>query len=356
MVLPLVVLIAGASLSSFYGIHSAVVDALFNGRSSTYDILQEALPYKIRKSYQDYPSLKNREEIDFKQGGDSHHAYFYEAESPKGMILLAHGYGSLSDGQEASLADYFLRDHWSVFQIDLTASGKDDDSSSKGFVEGPGDISETIHYIESQERFAQYSDSLCLMGYSWGAYSVAASLSEDYRFSPKAMASFSGFDSPAGEMFGLARHYVGFLADIVKPLFDLGMYQSRGSKSFRRAVNGINHAENCKVMLVQGEKDETVFPDSTSIWHFADEIQNKERLTLYGDALLPRDHTSIWYSDEAYEYYSSKALADYQKLISDYGSEKDIPEEEIAYIKEKASTVDESLLSSISSMFELAVA
>ncbi|MBO4540708.1 MAG: hypothetical protein J5736_01870, partial [Bacilli bacterium] len=312
--------------------------------------------YQIRKSWKDYPSLRERDEFDFEESGDWHHAYFYEAENPKGLILLAHGYSSLSDGHEASLADYFLRDGWSILQIDLTASGKDDDDQVGGFHVGANDIAETIRYLGKESRFASYRDSFCLLGFSWGAYAVSAALSHSFDIVPKAVASFAGFNSPAEEMLAMAKEYVGGLADFVRPSFELSLSENFGQEAFLSAVSGFNHSPDCKVILVQGRDDKRVPVDSASIWHFADTIENPMRLIRYQDALLPRDHASVFYSDEAFEYYANEAEKDYSELLKKYGGKAAIPKEELNRIKEKSSIVDEELLSFVSGQFASAIA
>ncbi len=356
LIFPLVVLVVAALSFALYASHGVVLDFVFTGRSSDYSLLEENWKYQVRKCWRDYPALAEREEIDFKESGDKHHGYFYEAENPKGLILLAHGYGSLSDGHEAALADYFLRDSWSVFQVDLTASGKDDDEQTGGMECGPDDVAETVRYLQKEERFSIYRESLFLMGYSWGGYSVGAALTKDFRFSPKAVASFAGFNSTVGEMLALAKKHVGGLADFLTPFFKIGMLESRGDRCFRSAVSGFNHYPECKAILIQGEKDDTVPADSAAIWHYADKIENPSRVIRYGDGLLKRDHYSLWYTDEAYEYYANEAKDEFSALLKEYGSREAIPQERIAAMKEKSSAIDEGMLRSISEQFALAVA
>ncbi len=356
MVFPLVTALISGVWFSFYVANFVALSNLMNHRASEISLLENDVYFKIRKTYKDFPALANRDEFDFVENDDKHHAYFYEAMNPKGLILLAHGYGSLADGQEASLADYFLQDDWSVFQIDLTSSGRDDEEVVGGFDAGVGDIEDTIRYLQKQARYAQYKDKLCLLGYSWGAYSVSAALAEDYEITPKAVVSLSGFMSPEIEMLSQAKNAVGGIADFIKPMFDLNLMTLRGPRSFLTAVEGYNHAPNCKVMLVQGAKDPSVLSDSGAIWHFADQIEHPERLEKYRGALLERDHRSIWYQDQVGPYYDVEGPKEYQALADQYGSEDAIPEDKIRLIKEKASALDLDLLGAISSFYGEAVA
>ena len=356
LIFPLTVLIVACLCFGLYASHGVVLEFVFTGRASEYSLLENDWRYQVRKSWRDYPALANREEIDFVESGDKHHGYFYEAENPKGMILLVHGYGSLSDGHEAALADYFRRDSWSVFQVDLTASGKDEDPATGGMECGPGDVAETIRYLQKEPRFSIYRESLCLMGYSWGGYSVGTALTRDFEYAPKAVASFAGFNSTVTEMLALAKKHVGGLADFLTPFFKIGMQQSRGDKCFASAVSGFNHYPDCKVILVQGEKDDTVPADSAAIWNYADQIENPSRLLRYSNGLINRDHYSIWYSDEAYEYYAKDAEKEYSSLVAEYGSRSAIPEEKIQAMKDKSSALNEEMLQTISAQFVLAVA
>ena len=356
LIFPLTVLIVACLCFTLYSSHNLVLEFIFTGRASEYSLLDNDWKYQVRKNWRDYPSLANREEIDFWEGGDKHHGYFYEADSPKGLILLVHGYGSLSDGHEAALADYFYRDSWRVFQVDLTASGTDEDKRTEGLECGPGDVAETIRYLQKEERFSIYRESLCLMGYSWGGYSVGAALTRDFEYAPKAVVSFAGFNSTVGEMLALAKKHVGGFADFLTPFFKIGMLQNRGDQCFASAASGFNHYPDCKVILVQGEQDDTVPADSAAIWNYADKIENPSRLIRYSDGLIQRDHYSIWYSDEAYEYYANEARSEYSSLLAEYGSRSAIPEEKIQAMKQKSSVVDEEMLHTISEQFVLAVA
>ncbi|MBP5216519.1 MAG: hypothetical protein J6038_01635, partial [Bacilli bacterium] len=113
---------------------------------------------------------------------------------------------------------------------------------------------------------------------------------------------------------------------------------------------------DCKVILVQGEKDDTVPADSAAIWNYADQIENPSRLLRYNNGLINRDHYSIWYSDEAYEYYAKDAEKEYSSLLAEYGSRSAIPEEKIQAMKDKSSALNEEMLQTISAQFVLAVA
>ena len=182
----------------------------------------------------------------------------------------------MADGKEAAFEDYFIEKGWNVLAIDLTASGQSEGKGAGGLDQSAFDVEAALKYVHLSSSLNPMN--LFLLGYSWGAYGVVASLNFDQ--TPKAVASLAGFRSPDLEMVDKAVRYVGPAAYATKGFMDQALYLSRGNNGFLSAIDGINKAANTKIFIAQGGKDKTVTSFS-SIYAARAEINDQSRVSLY---------------------------------------------------------------------------
>ena len=340
------------SISAQLFVSSIIVSSIFSKRESTLESFKSSQEYYLYKNRFDYPLLSSPKIYEFKSGKNILKANYFEG-SNDGLIIVAHGLSSLSDGQISSVSNYFINKGWNIFSIDLTASGNSEGNNIGGLDQGAKDIKNALSFISKNPELSIYKDRIAMIGHSWGAYSVSAAL--NFNQSPKAVCSLAGFASPDLEMVDFARRYLGGLSDISKPFMDNALYQLRGKDGFLSAVDGYNKAENTSIILVQGKEDKTVSPDYSSIYAHHKEIKNKSRLTIYGDGLINRDHNNVFYDEESYEYNVKEASKRFKELAKQYGKWDNIPSELIEELKSKTSKLDEAMFDKINLIFKEAV-
>ena len=279
----------------------------------------------------DCPDLSSRLEVDFPSGENSLKGYFYQAKEAKGTFLFAHGIHGYADDYCAPIQSYLLEEGYSVFAIDLTASGRSQGEGIYSLAQGAYDVKAALEYLFAQSDFYAPLSNLYLAGYSWGAYSVAASLNFSYQSSVKGVLCFSGFDNPKEEMLSLARNYVGFLADFNSLTFDWGLATKMGEDRYLSASEGIL-ASGAKACIIHGDEDITV-PLSGSIYEKLEESGEVKKFLRQGYS-----HDRPWLSEEAKE--KTESLREKASSLGLEAYESSLSEEE----KASANELDGKLL------------
>ncbi len=270
-----------------------VPDAIFGNRLSEIND-EKSFSKIVYYSQKDYPALSNRTEITFASGDHSLTGYFYQAKEAKGTFVFAHGIHGYADDETAMIQNSILESGYSVFAIDLTASGRSEGEGIKSLAQGAYDVEAALNYLFSQNQFYAPLSNLYLAGYSWGAYSVSASLNFDYPSKISGVLCFSGFDNPEGAMMAMARNYVGFLADLNAPVFDWGLATKIGDDRHLSGSEGILNS-GTKAYLVQGDADSTV-PLSCSLYNALEDGSQVKRVLRKGF-----DHSRPWLSENSAE-------------------------------------------------------
>ena len=307
-----------------------VPDALLNKRLSRMPE-EKSFATVVYYAHEDYPSLEKRKEVDFSSGGNKLKGYFYEAKEAKGTFLFAHGIHGYADDYTSMVQDCVLSKGYSVFAIDLTASGRSEGEGISSLAQGAYDVKAALEYLFSQGDFYAPLSNLYLAGYSWGAYSVAASLNFSYQSKISGVLCFSGFDNPEEAMLSSAREYVGFLADMTSLTFDWGLAAKTGEDRHLSASQGIL-TSGVKAYLVHGEEDDTVRL-SCSIYNKLKEGAQVKKTLREGYS-----HARPWLSESAWE--NTKTL---QKRANSMGLdafEASLSEEE----KASSNIIDEALM------------
>ena len=305
----------------------AVNNVLFSRRLSNVGDLSDfdAITCKTRG---DYPSLQKREEVTFESNGNLLRGYFYSVNEAKGTFLVVHGLNDYSDGPISSLDAFLLSQNYDVFAIDLTSSGNSEGNGISSLAQGAYDVKAALDYLFSQGDFYAPLSTLYLLGYSWGAYSVATSLNFDYSSPISGLISISGFDTMEAEMLSMARNYVGGFADFNALTFDWGLATIAGDDRNLSSAEGISSFSG-KAYLVQGDCD-TIVPYEASTYQAVNEGPRVKKKLKKGFA-----HSLPWISLSALEMRETLRKRYDELGKEDYASS--LTEEE----KEKANELDE---------------
>ena len=136
-----------------------------------------------------------------------------------------------------------------------------------------------------------------LYGHSLGAYAAAAALEQT---DVEAAICLSGFDSPVGTMYGTAKGYVGFLADIEYPFLYLQNFIVFGGDADTRAVDGVNSGDT-PVLICYGSGDK-VIPFELSMYSHESELRNPNAHCELIEDEYRNGHNYMWLSHDAARY------------------------------------------------------
>lgn len=320
---------------------SAILDRRFSKPSAH----KESIDSLIFMEREDFESLKKREEVMI---NNRLAAYIYKVRLARGLVLFVHGINSYSDDYYAIIQDYFVRNGYDVFALDLSSSGRSKGIGVTSLSDGAKDVAEAVEYIRKRRDLKNLP--LYMVGHSWGAYSVAASL--NYVKDIKAIACLSGFDTPLNEMISFPSKYIGVLSEITaEPLKNA--LKERSDKDYNlSAITGINKAKKTKVIIIQGGKDETVRPNKGSIYSCEKMIKRKH-VTMF---LKDKGHADIFLSPQSIEYLK-KVNELKNELKKQYGPKiNKIPKEALdgfisSFDKRMTSVVDESIFQKTIELF-----
>lgn len=320
---------------------------IFDRRFSTVPSFLKSTASLIYAHYLDLPRLREREEVRFKTSDKYLAGYLYKHPNPIGIVICVHGIFSLADNHNALIADYFLSKGYTVFAIDLSSSGRSEGTSIPGLHQGAIDVAMAVSYVRSRKDLSSFP--ICLFGHSWGAYSVAASLSFDP--SPVAIACCSGFKDPLSIMVGLPKSKIGPIAEATVPALKEAMKERGGELSFLSAEKAINDSNGTKAIIVHGDLD-SIIPLGEAALINASFKSNKPKTLIYKG----KGHGDIYYSLDAISF-ANKAKEKANEYEKEYGKSIDKWPKEIIdsfkkeFPKGRSSCLDEEMFGQIEMTF-----
>ncbi len=334
------------SLSSPEGALSpeTALKMIFERRFSTVDGFKSSWDYLERCSYDDFPSLRAGKMVGVYSNGNRLCLHLYEQPSPKGIFLCVHGIGGLSEDSSSCIHDYLFRHGYDVAALDLTSSGRSEGIGVKGLSQSALDIVSVENFIHQSSLG---SLPLFLLGHSWGAYGVSASLAFDQ--TPLAVFELAGFRDPVSIMTALPSSYVGIDLSFTEPSLRKAMEERDPEHAFLSAKEAIEKAKNVYCLLIHGDKDKVVVPASSLI--DADYRRDGiEKMRMQG-----RAHGDVMMSLASCNYLAQAKEANssfYQKHKKNPGkmSEEELSSYRSSFDKRMASLLDEELFGRIISL------
>ena len=268
-------------------IASAVVfRALFPRRSGL-----SPLHYTYEELAPDVP----REHFSFPSGQNMLSGWRYDAETPKGLIVIINGFG---DGADAHLPEIveFIRAGWSVATWDATGIGESEGSGTVGLQQIRSDLSAFLQYRKNAD--ARDGLPVVLYGHSAGAYAAATELNAEPEI--RAAVCISGFDRPVPLMYGHAKQRVSILADLQYPFLALENVFLFGAKANDSARAAIDKTEK-PVLIVGGTSDDLV-PYENSLIQNPDAYGNPNVRCILISSAFRNEHSTPWLSAGAARY------------------------------------------------------
>lgn len=317
---------------------------IFERRFSTLDGFKSSWDYLELCSFEDFPSLERGKLVPLYSGGTKLCLHLYEQPSPKGLFLCAHGIGGLSEDSSSCIHDYLFAHGYDVAALDLSSSGRSEGLGVKGLSQSALDVAAAMNFLHGSSL---KNLPLFLLGHSWGAYGVSASLAFDK--TPLAVFELSGFVDPVAVMTSLPSSYIGFDLSFTEPSLRKAMEERDAKYAFLSAKEAVEEAKNVYCVLIHGEFDKVVVPkaaliSATYCRNGIEKIQMKGR--AHGDVMMSQ--ASVDYLKQAKEDLAS-LYAKHKRNPSKMSAE-DLRIYKSSFDKRLASVLDQGLFERIVSI------
>lgn len=296
-----------------------------------------------RPDYNLYPGMYNinrfngtlyREEVYFPSNGVKLKGYYYPALNPKGLIVIAHGLHAGGDDY-LPMVEYLVKNNYNVFNYNVQGTYESEGEDCVGMCQSLIDLESALTFLENTPPYSYMP--ICLIGHSWGGYAVSSVLS--IKKNIKACACIAPMNSGADMMVEKGEQYVGKLATMPAPVFNL--YQKHLFNGYTKfnGVKGIN-STNVPIIIAQGVTDKIITYDGQSITAHKKELRTEN--VYYYDGFGPQgDHNNIWHSVEAAVYQD--VVKSKLKLLEIEKGEKLTYDEKAEFYK----TIDHNLYSQV---------
>lgn len=275
--------------------------------------------------------------------------YFREGVEPKGLVVIAHGFGGGGHRSYMSIADYFASNGYWVFAYDATGNDESEGDAVGGLPQGIIDLDYALRFVKSNPDFAELP--IVLWGHSWGGYSVGSVL----KLHPdvKAAVVVAGFNESLDMLEAEGRNIVGNIITLALPIFEKYEKKTFGDYASMSILDSLEATE-VPVLFVHSEDDEMI-PIEISFDRYYEQYAENDRFTFirYED----RGHNYVFCSDarKAYaEEYNAAANA-YVESVGELTEEM-----RAAYYKEhldkhKAYELDSELMAKMLELYNSSV-
>ena len=221
--------------------------------------------------------------------------YLYNQNDSDNLIVFATGVHTGAD-EYLGIICKFVDDGFDVLAYDYTGC-YESKGICYGFPQAIKDLDNVLKYVENNQDLKD--KNIYLFGYSMGGYAVSSVLT--YTHNVNAVASLAGINQAEETTIALASSYVPkFFVDTTSWYVKSYQRNKFGSLSYLKASDVISNS-NIPTLIIQGEKDNLVKPDTLAIYKHKDEIKNSKADYLY----LEGEHTGhlkILYSEAALTY------------------------------------------------------
>ena len=129
-----------------------IVMTVYNRQFPRFPRPDDTVSAQIR--YEDIAAAYPREMIGFQSGNNILQGYLYGQDAETGLLVLSHGIGGGADSYLPQIR-YFVDRGWQVFAYDATGSFDSEGDSTKGFPQALLDLDAALHFIQTEERYAE---------------------------------------------------------------------------------------------------------------------------------------------------------------------------------------------------------
>ena len=313
----------------------AIYEYNFALRFSSYE------PYTWKIS--DFENLFQEKHIFQSNKGQNLVGYKYYGQNPetKGIVVLAHGFGTGGHRSYLNYINYFVKNGYEVFSYDATGNDESEGEVVGGLPQGIIDLDYALRYVKSNPEFKNLP--IFLWGHSWGGYSVGSvvKLHPDV----KAACVVAGFNSSIDMLNFEGRKIAGNAVDFLLPILEKHEKKLFGEYASMSILESTEVAA-IPTMFIHSTDDDTI-PIQQSYDRFYEKFSsNKNNVFIRYET---RGHSYICCSDESKNYrdYYSKQLVEYSKEFEEVTEEMWEAYNFENFDKHQAFQVDEDLMSKI---------
>lgn len=200
--------------------------------------------------------------------------YFRGGVTPRGVIVLAHGFGGGGHRSYMNIADYFAANGYTVFAYDATGNDESEGDAVGGLPQGLIDLDYALRFVKSSADFAGLP--IMLWGHSWGGYSVGSVL--PLHPDVKAAVIVAGFNASIDMLESEGRSIAGDAIDFLLPALKAHEDDIFGDYADMSVLDGLA-ATDAKVMLLHSADDQMI-PISMSFDRYFDAFGGDDRFTF----------------------------------------------------------------------------
>lgn len=271
---------------------------------------------------------------------------YYRDNTPKGVVVMAHGFGGGGHNSYMDIADYFTACGYVVFAYDTTGCDKSEGDEVGGLPQGVIDLDYALRFVESSEEFKDLQ--IMLWGHSWGAYSVGSVLA--YHPEVKAAIMVSGFDKSADMIEFQGREIAGDAIDFMLPHINKIEEEKFGKYASASCMAGFEKSDTA-VMIVHS-RDDGMVPYANSFQKFYDKYGDHPRFEFV--SFEDKGHNFVYgaYSAIAYRDEFNRQFDEYMEATGGF-----TPEKKAQYLKENLDkkqryALDEELMKKMSDLYD----
>lgn len=218
--------------------------------------------------------------------------YYRNTETPKGMVVIAHGFGGGGHRSYINIADYFASNGYWVFAYDATGNDESEGEAVGGLPQGIIDLDYALRFVKSE--FPNLP--VVLWGHSWGGYSVGSvtKLHPDV----KAAVIVSGFNESLDMLETEGRNIVGNIIDFVLPILKKYEEKTFGEYASMSILNSLE-ATDVPALFVHSE-DDGMIPIEISFDRYFEKFSGNNRFSFV--RYEERGHNYIFCSENRRKY------------------------------------------------------
>ena len=183
--------------------------------------------------------------------------YSRPGQSPKGLLVMAHGFGGGGHTGYLEYIDWFTANGYLVFAYDATGNDKSEGKVIGGLPQGVIDLDYALDYVQSLPEYEGLP--IMLFGHSWGAYSVGNVLNVHPEVSAVVMEA--GFNASIDMIEQEGRVIAGDYIDFLLPYVRFYEWLKYGKYAGFSAIEGFENTD-AAIMILHGGMDKVVLPEN----------------------------------------------------------------------------------------------
>ncbi len=302
-------------IAGLWSVSVSIYNENFNKRFESYE--------PLRLYVEDFEGLKRTGYQFASDKGQLLTGYLYTAvEDPKGLIVIAHGFGGGGHNSYMDVANYFAQNGYAVFAYDATGNDESEGDGVGGIPQGVVDLDAALTFAEKEFPGLPIG----LFGHSWGGYSVCNVLRYDHDI--KAVISCSGFNKSSDLFEAEGKKQAGAGIYLLLPFVKLHEMIKYGKAAMGTAMDGFEKSD--AGILILHSSDDDVVPIEYGFDIFYEKYKEDPRFSFI---LLEKNGHNYVYNDQE---YVKKLDEDLDKWLKTIDYDYLIPENREQFEKDRA--------------------